>query len=276
MGYTVVYKKKNKILNASPPNRRQAVEVAVYNKPLVFAANTSVSKKKRMSNDITNVLSNGQWKGKRCFIIGGGPSLVNINAEKLENELTIGINKSFTRFNTNICYAMDTGFYDDITYKGEGEKERLEINKQWKRYQGIKVFLQPTGDKKGKFKLDDNVYVVKRIYEKKVSFDLAEGICGLSNSGIGAIMLACCLGANPIFLCGFDMKVDRKMNKTHWHTGYSKQEISGFARSLENYKQMFYEFAPVWRQLGIQIINVNTEEGTAMRCFPIKSFAEVI
>lgn len=274
MGYTTIHRKRNKALNIFLPIRKQTNTSVVYNKPQ-FMADTHVPRKRKMANNITDVLSNGQWKGQRCFIIGGGPSVSNLDFKTIENEMTIGINKSFTKFPTKICYCMDLKFYDYITYEGEKEEERLVVNKQWKDYQGIKIFLQPTGATKNKFKFDENIYVINRIAEKKISFDLTEGIYGGSNSGLGALLLACCLGASPIYLFGFDMKVNRKNSKTHFHSGYPKQNIGSFAQNLSNYKDVFYEFAPMLRQCGVQVININIDKGTDLRCFDVQSFSDI-
>ena len=40
-------------------------------------------------------LPTGSWKGQRCFIIGGGPSLKGFDFKQLKGEKIIAINKAF-------------------------------------------------------------------------------------------------------------------------------------------------------------------------------------
>ena len=61
---------------------------------------------------ITDVLNSDSWKGKRCFIIGGGPSLSDFDFDILKDELTIGINKTLIQFSPTLNYSMDKRFYD--------------------------------------------------------------------------------------------------------------------------------------------------------------------
>lgn len=236
-----------------------------------------------MSRDITEILDTGAWKGHRCFIIAGGPSVKGLSFSEIDSDLTIGVNKSFTRFNTDICYCMDMNFYNYIMNERDCDKEELEDKRKWQEYTGIKVFLCPSEDSKNLFLCDNNIYHVKRLWNNEISFDLSKGIYGGNNSGFGALMLAIALGANPIYLLGFDMQIVRgektiygTPKRTHWHTGYKKkQPAEMFSRLLERYREQFCEFAPAWKKLGVEIINVNTVGGTALKCFPIRRLTEV-
>jgi hypothetical protein len=52
-------------------------------------------------------------KGKRCFIIGNGPSLKNMDISKLKNEITIGSNgiyKNFEKWGFHTNYLL----FEDI------------------------------------------------------------------------------------------------------------------------------------------------------------------
>ena len=40
-----------------------------------------------------NTLEDDTWKGRRCFIIGGGPSLRGFDFSSLKGELVIGVNR---------------------------------------------------------------------------------------------------------------------------------------------------------------------------------------
>ena len=57
----------------------------------------------------------GSWAGRRCFIIGGGPSLKGFDFERLRGERVIAINKAFYDVPfADIVFGMDRPFLDDI------------------------------------------------------------------------------------------------------------------------------------------------------------------
>lgn len=75
-------------------------------------------------------------------------------------------------------------------------------------------------------------------------------------------MLAMCLGANPIYLLGYDM---RCQNRTHWHSGYPKQTIGKMNAKLESFRKEIGEFAPQMHQFGYDIVNLSP--CSALECF---------
>jgi len=213
---------------------------------------------------ITDILPGQAWKDKTCFLIGGGPSLANFDFELIRNELSIGVNKSFTKFPTTVNYIMDTRFYDTITYPS---KDNVDLHRKWKQYTGIKVFLRHSV----KFKFDSSVYYVNNLTSSCLSLNLKKGIWGGNNSGFGALMLACALGCKRIGLLGYSMKVQGggKKIKTHWHSGYSFQNVKSFQPKLDKFKTCFDNFADVIAAQGIEVVNlVKKSEDSALECFP--------
>lgn len=211
---------------------------------------------------ITEVLPSGVWRGKRCIIIGGGPSLENFNFSVLNSELTIGVNKAFIVHNSTVNYAMDLRFYSSLTEPSKKDPKAVELHQQWLNYKGIKLFLRTSK----KVKFGPSVYYVNSLRRKVLSFNLNEGIHGGNNSGFGALMLAIALGANPIGLLGFDLKVNKKKNRTHWHEGYFHQNVHEMPRKLESFAKCFEEFAPTIEQHKIKVVNLCLD--SALRCFP--------
>jgi hypothetical protein len=217
---------------------------------------------------ITDVLSSDSWKGKRCFILAGGPSLLDFDFSVLKDELTIGINKTFTQFSSTINFSMDKRFYNYVT--GITKHPKLEgLPQLWNKYAGLKVFVLPSNNKK----VYKNVYLVKRKISSGISFNLNEGIISKSNSGFGAIMLAIALGANPIYLLGYDMKTTE--DKTHWHEGYpNRSTIESFTKNLEKYRKIIEEYAPKIEAAGIQVVNLSPS--SALKCFPQDTISNIL
>ncbi len=210
---------------------------------------------------ITEVLSSGAWTGKRCLLIGGGPSLVGFDYSKIINEFTIGVNKAFIVYNATVNYAMDARFYDMVTYQSASDPKPRELHNKWVNYNGIKVFLRHSN----KFRFDQSVYYVDDLKRKAISYDLNQGIYKGSNSGFGALMLAIALGCKKIGLLGYDLKIDEKRNKTHWHEGYGFQCNNSFQGKLDKFKMDFEEFAPTIKDQGIIVENLYEESG--LICF---------
>lgn len=221
------------------------------------------------AKSITEVLNSKSWEGKRSFIICGGPSLSEFDFNTIRNECTIGINKSFLKYDTTICYGMDQRFYDSVTYANRADHESVEVHNAWLRYRGLKVFAKLSE----KSKFDPNVYVVKAFKKKCISLELRKGIYSGNNSGFGGMMLAIALGSKQIYLLGCDMKVDLKNRKTHWHEGYKHQQIENLVRILNQFKLEFESFADSIKKLGIEVTNLNPN--SALECFPKKDIREI-
>jgi len=72
-------------------------------------------------NFLYDFLPDGAWTGRRCFIIGGGPSLKGFNFSRLKGELVIGINRAFEFCDCDIIFAMDAQVHTYIMSGKFGE-----------------------------------------------------------------------------------------------------------------------------------------------------------
>jgi len=223
-----------------------------------------------LASNISSVLPTGAWKGKRCFIICGGPSLEGFDFNQIQNELTIGVNKSFISFPSTVCYAMDQRFYDSVTYPDRRNANSVQLHNHWVKYSGFKVFLKRTG----KWVFDPSVYVVHDIQKRVLSLDVAAGIFSGNNSGFGALMLAIALGSTQIYLLGCDMKIDRARKKTHFHDGYAHQRVEQLEKVLPKFAKDFISFAGTIQEQGISVINLNMDSN--LRCFPKEDIRNIL
>lgn len=219
---------------------------------------------------ISEVFNCYSWLGKRCFILCGGPSLGGFDFSTIQNECTIGINKSFLYYDTDIVYAMDLRFYDSISMRNRCRQESKDVCDAWSRFKGVKVFLR--NDNKGLF--DPSIYVVQAIEKRLISLDVSVGIHGGKCSGFGGMMLAISMGCKEIYMLGLDLKIDEKRKKTHWHEGYSYQSIDNVKKVLLKFKEEFENFSLNIKELGISVINLNPD--SALNCFPKKDIREIL
>ena len=210
------------------------------------------------------VLKDGEWAGQRCFIIGGGPSLTGFDFERLRGRgRIIAINKAYLDVPfADICFFMDgstTTFYG-LVQSGQLAPGCLEA---WRNFAGQKVFLNLLGRK------FNDVYSVRTAGPTGLSNSLRKGIYHGNNSGVGAVGLAVCLGANPVYLLGIDCKFQG--GKSHYHGGYpGKMPESVF----KSYTQNFERMNRFIRKTQFRVVNLNPE--SALRCFSFSTIDEVL
>ena len=87
------------------------------------------------SESLESVISSGAWEGRRCFIVGGGPSLKDFDFSQLKGALTIGINRAFERFDPTILFSADERFW---RYQWEN---KLGTKTLFDKFIGIKCAL---------------------------------------------------------------------------------------------------------------------------------------
>mgnify|MGYP002682074433 CR=1 FL=1 len=96
------------------------------------------------STDVPTVapIQDGAWKGQRCFIVGGGPSLKGFDFGRLRGERVIAINRAFEACPTaDIMFAMDPRLYDWITSGQLGDEARARFDS----FAGIKAWMLISG-----------------------------------------------------------------------------------------------------------------------------------
>lgn len=200
----------------------------------------------------------GAWKGRRCFIIGGGPSLRGFDFKRLRGELTIGINAAWT-VNPTCTLVLDVRMMD-----------HLEDTPAWHDYGGTKVWLKSEPHRKHASFTNVQTVLASRLW----TWSLSRGLIRLGNAGPAALNLADVLGASQVYLLGFDLKnapaPDRKPGNElagklqHWHAEYdNRPALQTAAKVLEKYKTQIESVAEFCRG---EVVNLNPD--SALNCFP--------
>lgn len=197
------------------------------------------------------MLENGAWAGKRCFIIGGGPSFEGFDWKLLKDELTIGVNMAYL-FNPTINLIYDLRLM-----------EKLTIDPHWAKYPGTKLWLNSeTPNDRGRFQGVIELYesIHRGTGQAMWSQSFADGLFRGNNAGVAALNLADILGASPICLMGFDFK-GRGGHSANWHNQYPaewKQEDNVY----RGYVDCFNTIKTAVRG---RVVNLNPD--SALRCF---------
>ena len=211
--------------------------------------------KERGSAPLYATLPDGSWRGEAAFIIGGGPSLTGFDFTRLKGRRVIAVNRAFevARF-ADILFSMDSLYY---------RWALMRPSHSFSKFKGLKVWLDTYG-----FPYQ-GIHLVKSQGEKGLSWSLRDGLYHGRNSGYAALNLAACLGANPIYLMGFDMAV--RDGKTHFHSGYS---MAFPVRKLPIYAERFNQAAPMLKARNINVVNLSPS--SALECFPKYAVDEVL
>lgn len=192
------------------------------------------------------------WKGEDVFLIGGGPSLKSFDFNNLREKNVIGCNQAFLKGEgiCPVCVFGDSTFY---------ERYWVELG----MYAGQVVtnydrFLDPPSWMKV-FRRQD------------------EGLCGgggvlawNNNTGALAINLALQMGAERIFLLGYDL--GKVGDDSHWHDHNGTQDDALYEKFQEGFA-VVERLRPLTFP-GRQIFNI-TNGGSRLYVFPRVSFSDI-
>lgn len=222
---------------------------------------------------LSDVLPDKSWKGKSCFIIGGGPSLEKFNWKKLKGKRVIGVNRAYEKFDPTIIFSMDTRFLLWVKSKKYGDPAYGAFEES----KAYKVWLLTY-----KATLPKDFFIVpvyKNYNQGHYAFtdSMNDGIGHGNNSGYGALNLAFCLKAKIIHLLGFDLKhtpaVDERgmaIKKSHWHTGHPMPQ---FEDDVVKFRHYYVRIADKIKKAGVKVINLNPD--SALECFEKKHPDEI-
>ena len=198
------------------------------------------------------ILPDGSWAGRRCFIVGGGPSLKGFDFERLRGERVIAINKSFYDVPfADIVFGMDRPFLDWIMEGKLGDNFKTAFE----AFEGVKLWLDLSG-----YSYPPGVYSLPSAGEIGWTKSLRDGLFHGQNSGYGALNLAMVLGGDPVYLLGYDCSRGPAGEK-NYHDGYPS---GGNPDALNIFKRAFEAGAALLNGRP-RVINLNPD--SALRCF---------
>jgi len=236
------------------------------------------------------------WAGGRCWIIGGGPSILeqfNVPeevAEQIKNrkvpmstlspymqeihkEHVIGINNAY-----QIGDWIDIVFFSDASWYAA---HRLELAK----YSALKVSCSPRFQGTNTKDHYSGVKFLRKDSTRKLGIhENPKYISWNYNSGAGAISLAHHLGVKQIVLLGFDMQND-STDTSHWH-GYHVEKADRRARDRKKRtkkppRQAYNRHLRGWptiakhaKKLGIEVLNASPR--SAIKSLPKTTVKDVL
>ena len=153
--------------------------------------------------------------GKRCFILGNGPSLRNVDLADLSDEFVFTVN-NFSQVNNYKAIKTNVHLWMDFSFFGMREDQKYDMTSLMKNYQDIAqehpicFFPQEAYDFVNQNKLHEilNVnYLItsQNVSENKPIFcDIAQPITAFTTVVQYAILIAIYMGFSEIYLLGCD------------------------------------------------------------------------
>lgn len=190
------------------------------------------------------------WKGSTVYILGGGPSLQDVDIDRLRRQHVIAVNNSYQLASwIPMMYFMDcVWFHWHMKELSSWPGIRITSCRECLETPWVKYL-----DQGHRTKFDDRPHFMTRG----------------TNAGFGAMVIAIKLGATKIILLGFDMRlIDGNAN---WHKDHDRETPE------EIYAHQFYksfnQIKPELEIRGIEVINATP--GSALPTFPIVSPEEI-
>ena len=194
------------------------------------------------------------WPGEECFILGGGPSLGQIDIERLRGRRVIAVNQAF-----KLAPWIDVLFFGDCRWLSQYGQTLIDFAglrvTTCEKHHGVKGVLA-VRRKNGPFGISRDPSVLL--------WNLSSGAC--------AVGLAAHFGVKRIVLLGFDMrKID---DKAHWHEDYVKMRGSKVKEPYNRFMRPFPQIAKDLARRGVECVNASP--GSALTEFPIVEQEEVL
>lgn len=194
------------------------------------------------------------WPDSTVFILGGGPSLADMDLAPLHSQRVLGVNQAYKLGPwVDAVYFGDCGWYAQNLPAIRG-------------YAGLKITSCGRCPEFGW----RHVHRVRRTKATGIESKHRDAIAWNNNSGASAINVAHWLGAKRVVLLGFDMQLrgDRK----NWHNDYRGEMKNPelFNRHLRGFPQI----AKDAQALGLEILNATP--GSAITQFPFVDLKDLV
>lgn len=213
-------------------------------------------------------LTDGMWAGSSCLIIGGGPSLRGLDWGRVDcaTERTIAVNRAGEgEWGTpDLWLGVDANYWrKEAPQDAIGTRVWIDTGDK-APWRGVNIIL-PCAAPPG-------------LPNRHAAFawgrSLAEGVGCAGNSGFAALNLAVILGADPIYLLGFDMKGENGV-LTHFHSGYREKPPSDVL--CERWRAAFAWAVTAGELDRTRVVVLEVTPGdSALTCFPKQPVSEVL
>lgn len=225
------------------------------------------------------------WRGETVFVVGGGPSLLKFDFNRLDGQRIVAINLAFTKMPfAQFCFFADNRFWDWHTEALLGFKHHVVTTART---------IKPP---------HPHFHRIQRSHDHSKWFSFDQDIVMGKDSGVQAINLAYHLGAQRMVLLGFDMsfkeltseeKIDRRIkhlqmphvtrtakrrpamnNETHLAHWYQEHPIP--SREQNYVKRFLPQYSEVYKIVKAEGREMFLGSPSAIDCIPHIDLSELL
>lgn len=257
-------------------NVKRSIIKLVYNaKRYVYELMFPISKNGKSIKSLKNI-----HKGKRCFIIGNGPSLQVDDLNNLKNEITFAFNRIYYIFDKTDWRPTYYCSEDNKTvFKSKNEIDNLEIKNK---------FFPVNFPRDYKIKFNNAMYYIfkfgDRNAEPKFSKNIVKQIYWGNTVAYTAIQMAVYMGINEIYLLGVDHNFSKMINdkneiiidktaKDYFCTNYNADKEDLYIPNIEVSTRAFISAKKFADKHNIKIYNAT--RGGKLEVFERINFDEI-
>lgn len=200
------------------------------------------------------------WEGEMVFIVGGGPSLINLDLTLIHDKRCIGTNNAYRLGDwIDICWFGDSRWL-------EWHQNVKELRDGWKAFNGIRASCAPRTKDHADIK-----YLERSCKPYGIETDPTK-VCWNKTTGSSAINLAYHLGAKKIVLLGFDMKLVGIKN--NWHDDHQTQgdKPDPYPRFMKAWEPLVKDL----KNLDVELINCCMDSAIPEELVMKKEYLEVV
>lgn len=174
------------------------------------------------SKDRAVVKKNVKFKdihlGKRCFILGTGPSLKKVDYNHLKNEIVFGVNYLYKGDIINYVIPQYYCLYDEVFYS----KDIVDTKNVMEKLQDTTFFLRTNAIdaiRKSGIKNNNIYYQSCNVfqYDDYIKVDMTKNMTAPYNVVIGCIQTAIYMGFKEIYLLGCDYNSFASLKSEHFY-----------------------------------------------------------
>jgi hypothetical protein len=236
----------------------------------------SVSKYKKTTKK--NISFKNIHAGKRCFLLGTGPSLRDLNYDYLQDEITFGVNFLYKGDIINHIKPQYYCLYDQIFHTTHLESTKELINSLpdttfFLRTKAHDIINTQDIDTNNIYYQHCNLYQ----YSDYISVDMVENMTAPFNVVLGCIQTAIYMGFKEIYLLGCDFSSFTSLKVEHFYDyGKGTNRPRSLGEELKEYSMVSYHHYALEkyaRENNVRIYNITPN--SLLDAYERKSFEDI-
>ena len=229
------------------------------------------NKKRNLTTDNYKKISSlkAKYNNQRCFIIGGSPSIKNLDLSKLNSEITFSVNRGYKNFDDKFTHSTYHIIQDKLLFEEDDITNEIPLDKIDNLILYAGIDFKKNDDKVIYYDYMHMMNYEHKIFEPDLTKKLVEGYSVIFT----CMQIACYMAFSEIYMIGVDL--DFNNIKGHSYTDI-KGEKRRARKSILN-QQIMYDYI----EKGVKFLNhinikvFNASPIGCLDCMPRVNFEEL-